>query len=244
MTEHPGHERPRPLPRRGPLHGRHGSAALIGVLTLLLGFAIAVQVHANSSGDALAGLRDDDLIGILDNQDARADRLRQQIAALQHNLDELRSSGDQSAAARAQASQQARALGVLLGTLPATGPGVVVTVTDPAGKLGGEDLLDVVEELRGAGAEAIQFGTVRVTTSTYFEGSGGTVDVDGSELTAPYRVIAIGEPKTLDTALNIPGGVAATVRAAGGELSVQERRQVRITVTRTLPRPHYAKPSH
>ena len=46
---------------------RHGSVALIGILTLLLGFAIAVQVHANSSHDALSGLRDEDLIGILDN---------------------------------------------------------------------------------------------------------------------------------------------------------------------------------
>ena len=36
--------------------------------------------------------------------------------------------------------------------------------------------------------------------------------MDGTALTAPYRVIAIGDPKTLDTALNIPGGVAAIVR--------------------------------
>jgi uncharacterized protein YlxW (UPF0749 family) len=214
------------------------------VLTLLLGFAIAVQVHANSSGDALAGLSEDDLIGILDNQNARADRLRQQIDNLQHNLDQLRNSGDRSAAARKQATQQAQALGILLGTLPATGPGVLVSVTDPGAKLTGEDLLDVIEELRGAGAEAIQFGSVRVTTSTSFEGSGGSVLVDGTQLTAPYRVTAIGDPKNLDTALNIPGGVAAAVRAAGGELTVQEARKVRITATRALPQPRYAKPAH
>jgi uncharacterized protein YlxW (UPF0749 family) len=225
------------------LHWRRGSAALIGVLTLLLGFAIAVQVRAHSSGDALSGLREDDLIGILDNQDARADKLRQQIADLNESLNKLRNSGDRSEAARKQALQQSRALGILLGTLPAVGPGVVVTVTDPAGSLTGEDLLDVVEELRGAGAEAIQFGTVRVTTSTSFEGSGGTVTVDGTELPPPYRVIAIGDANKLDTALNIPGGIAAAVRAAGGELTVQEFDKVHVTATRTLPRPKYAKPS-
>lgn len=238
------HERPSPHPRRRRLHGPHGSAALIGVLTLLLGFAIAVQVRANSNGDALTGLREDDLIGILDNQNARADRLRQQLSTLQHNLDQLQNTGDRSAAARKQATQQARALGILLGTLPATGPGVAVSVTDPGAKLTGEDLLDVVEELRGAGAEAIQFGSVRVTTATSFEGSGGTVQVDGKELPAPYRITAIGDAKTLDTALNIPGGVAATVRAAGGTLTVQELRTVRVNVVTTVPRPKYAKPSH
>jgi uncharacterized protein YlxW (UPF0749 family) len=232
-----------PAPRRR-LHGTHASAAVIGVLTLLLGFAIAVQVHANSSGDSLTGLREDDLIGILDNQNARAARLRQQIDDLQQNLSQLQDSGDRSAAARKQAAEQSQALGILLGTLPATGPGVSVTVTDPDQKLTGEDLLDVVEELRGAGAEAIQFGSVRVTTSTSFEGSSGVVDVDGAPLSAPYRVSAIGDPKTLDTALNIPGGVAATVRAAGGELTVTELGKVTITVTRSLPKPKYAKPSH
>jgi uncharacterized protein YlxW (UPF0749 family) len=243
MDEQPTTEPAEEVPRKSRIHGRHGSAALIGVLTLLLGFAIAVQVHANSSGDALSGLREDDLIGILDNQNARADRLRQQIEDLQQNLRQLQDSGDQAAAARKQALDQSRALGILLGTLPATGPGVAVTVTDPDGELTGEDLLDVVEELRGAGAEAIQFGTVRVTASSSFEGDGAVVTVDGTELPAPYRITAIGDPKTLDTALNIPGGVAATVRAAGGQLAVQELTTVRISVTRALPKPKYAQPS-
>jgi uncharacterized protein YlxW (UPF0749 family) len=240
-TEQPAERTP---PARRWLTGRHASAAVIGVLTLLLGFAIVVQVRANSSGDALSGLREDDLIGILDNQNARADRLRQQIADLQQNLRQLQDSGDRSAAARKQAADQARALGVLLGTLPATGPGVSVTVTDPDGKLTGEDLYDLVQELRGAGAEAIQFGSVRVTTSTWFDGAGGTVEVDGSQLEAPYRVTAIGDPKTLDTALNIPGGVAGTVRAAGGELTVTELDSLTISVTRATTKPKYAKPSH
>jgi uncharacterized protein YlxW (UPF0749 family) len=244
MTEQPTPAPAEDNPQRSRIHGRHGSAALIGVLTLLLGFAIAVQVHAHSSGDELSGLREDDLIGILDNQNARADRLRQQVADLQQNLRELQDSGDKAAAARQQALDQAQALGILLGTLPAAGPGVSVTVTDPHAQLTGEDLLDVVEELRGAGAEAIQFGSVRVTTSTSFEGDGGVVTVDGTELPAPYRVTAIGDPKTLDTALNIPGGVAATVRAAGGQLIVQELAKVRVSVTRSLPKPNYAKPAH
>ncbi len=225
-------------------HGPHGSAALIGVLTMLLGFAIAVQVHAHSSGDSLSGLREDDLVGILDNQNARADRLNQQISTLRDNLRQLEDTGNRSAAARKQAAEQQQALGILVGTLPATGPGVSVTVTDPDRKLTGEDLLDVVEELRGAGAEAIQFGTVRVGTSTSFEGSGGSVVVDGTSLNPPYRVTAIGDAKKLDTALNIPGGVAAAVRSVGGQLSVTEQTKVTISVTRRVHPPRYAKPAH
>lgn len=225
------------------LTGRHASAAVIGVLTLLLGFAIAVQVHAHSSSNSLSGLNESDLIGILDNQNARAEQLRQEIATLQQNLAQLQNSGDRAAAARKQANAQVQALGILLGTLPATGPGVSATITDPASKLGGEDLLDVIEELRGAGAEAIEFSGVRVGVSSAFEGTGGNVTLDGVHLRTPYRVSAIGDAKSLDTALNIPGGVGAAVRAAGGTLTVHESGTVSITATRKLTKSKYAKPA-
>jgi uncharacterized protein YlxW (UPF0749 family) len=219
------------------------AGALIGVLTALLGFGIAVQVHANSQTDSLDNLRSDDLVGILDYQDARADRLRQQIAELQHTLSQLQGNGNRDAAARRQATQETQDLGILLGTLPATGPGVDIVISDPGDKVPAEDLLDVVEELRGAGAEAIQFGPVRVSTDSSFTQNGRSVDVDATTLTPPYAVTAIGDPKTLDTALNIPGGVAATIRTDGGSLTVKELDRVTISVTRPVPAPTYASPT-
>jgi len=227
--------------RLRPVHVRAG--ALIGVLTALLGFAIAVQVRSNSSSDSLSNAREDDLIRILDDQNARADRLNRQIADLQNTLDELQRSGNSDAVAQQQAQRELESLQLLLGTVPASGPGVTVEISDPQRKLKAEDLLDVVEELRGAGAESIQFGPVRVTTATSFVDAGDGVHVDGQALNAPYRVLAIGEPKTLDTALNIPGGVAATARNAGGDAQVVEQQQVDITARSTVPSPKYAAPA-
>ena len=219
------------------------AGVLIGVLVALLGFAIAVQVRSNSSSDNLSSAREEDLIRILDDQNVQAARLRQQIADLQRTVTQLQAGGDRNSVALQQAEQQLAALGVLLGTLPATGPGVVVTVTDPAGKLQPEDLLDIVQELRGAGAEAIQFGGVRVGVSTSFTAAPNGVQVDDTVEQPPYVVRAIGDPKTLDTALNIPGGVAATARAAGGDAEVAEMPRVTITALRQLPNPKYASPS-
>jgi uncharacterized protein YlxW (UPF0749 family) len=230
---------PAVVPRRH--HRRAG--ALIGVLLALLGFGIAVQVRSNSSSDSLAGAREDDLIRILDDQDSREDRLRQQITALQMTEQQLQASGDRDSVALQQAQQQAQALGILLGTVAATGPGVTITITDPKRGLKAEDLLDVVEELRGAGAEAIQFGPVRVSTSTAFLDRNGRVEVDGKPLDAPYTVLAIGDAQTLDTALQIPGGVAATARAAGGDAVVQQQSTITISVIRSLPDSKYATPS-
>jgi len=221
---------------------KKSAGILIGVLTAILGFAIAVQVRSNSSSDSLSNAREDDLIRILDDQNARADRLNQQIADLQATLDELQRSGNSDAVAQQQAERELQSLEVLLGTVPATGPGITADITDPQHKLKAEDLLDVVEELRGAGAESIQFGSVRVTTATSFTDDSGGVQVDGQQVSPPYRVLAIGDPKTLDTALNIPGGVAATARNAGGDAQIVEQQQVDITARSSVPSPKYAAP--
>jgi uncharacterized protein YlxW (UPF0749 family) len=226
-------------PRRRQLR----AGVLIGILTAILGFAIAAQVHSTSSSDSLQSLREDDLIRILDDQNARAERLNQQIADLQTTLDELRRSGNSDAVAKEQAQRELESLQVLLGTMAATGPGISVELTDPKHKLKAEDLLDVVEELRGAGAESIQFGPVRVTTSTSFVDGSDGLRVDDQVLGPPYEVLAIGDPTTLDTALNIPGGVAATARNAGGDARIAEQQQLTITARSTVPSPKYAAPA-
>lgn len=219
------------------------ASALIGVLTLLLGFAIAVQFRSTSSGDALAGARPDDLISILDDQNSEAARLRARITDLQGTLQRLRDAGTNGPAARAEAQAQADGLGILTGTVAATGPGVVVTITDPKNALKAEDLLDVVEELRGAGAEAMQFGPVRVGMTSSFRDVNGHVVLDGSTLSAPYVVRAIGPAATMQTALDIPGGVAAVVRTAGGTATIARASALSITVLRAESKNRYARPA-
>ena len=54
---------------------------------------------------------------------------------------------------------------------------------------------------------------------------------------------AIGPAKTMDTAMNIPGGVAAVARTAGGDATVQQVEQIDITVVRALPQNRYATPA-
>lgn len=220
-----------------------GATALIGALLAILGFALAVQFRSNSQTDALAGAREADLVRILDDQNSRIDRLQDQIADLQAARQRLSDSGSDNAEARREAQRQADALAVLTGSAPAHGPGIRVRITDPERALRAEHLLDVVEELRGAGAEVIQFGPVRIGASSAFVDSGSGVSLDGAALQEPYEVLAIGEPKTLNTALNILGGVVNTVHAAGGEIAIAEQARVDITVTRTIPPPKHATPT-
>ena len=213
---------------------------LAGLLCLLLGLALAVQVRSNDEED-LSSLRQADLVGLLDDASDRSERLEREIADLERTREELLSSGDQRAAARDLAQERVDALGVLAGTAAATGPGIRLVVSGP----GVDDLvlLSAVQELRDAGAEAIQLGDVRVVAETAFvDGPDGAVEVDGEPLEGPYTFLAIGDPQTLSSAMDFPGGVAPTVRLRGGTASVEQLDEVQVTALRVPNEPQYAQP--
>ena len=96
---------------------------------------------------------------------------------------------------------------MLAGTVPASGPGIRITVEDPEGDLSLNHLLDGIEELRNAGVEAIEINDrVRVIAQTSFEDDPEGVRVDGVILKPPYVIDAIGNPDTLAGALQFQDG--------------------------------------
>lgn len=223
--------------RRDPL-----AAVLIGVLTLLLGFAFTVQVRNTDDDQLLAGAREEDLVRILDEVGSRSERLREQIADERAALRQLTSSDSRSASALDEARERAASLGVLNGTDPAQGPGLRMTVRDPGGELRVADLLDIIQELRGAGAETMQIDGVRVGLTTAVTGTQGELLLDGRPITAPYEFLVLGSPRNMETALNIPGGVVQHVAGRGGEVLVEQVPELVVDAVRPLPEAQYATP--
>ncbi len=227
----------------------------VAVLLGLLGFAAVVQVRSTQEDGPLAAARQEDLVQILDDLDNRDDRLRAEVAALEQAQRELTSGSGRTQAALDEARRRAQLLGVLAGTVPASGPGVVVTLTDPEASLRPDVLLDALQELRAAGAEALQLEgrapdgdgdrRVRVVAGTAFvaAGDGGGVVVDGTELRAPYRFVVIGDPATITSALRIPGGVVDNVEQFGGQVRIARPDVVEVTALRPLQPPRYARPT-
>lgn len=251
--EQPGVPAPRPrarLARAFRPHVQRGHL-LPAVLCAVLGFAVVVQVRSTQHAD-LEGLRQTDLVRILDDVSQRAARLRQEARDLEVTRAQVTGGSSGSRAALQAAQERGQVLGVLAGTLPASGPGIELTISDTRGKVGSEVLLDALQELRDAGAEVIevsslQGGAVRVVASTWFadpaSGRGRGVVVDGTVLTSPYRFLVIGDPRTLAAALDIPGGVLDVLAQQQAQGVVTQRDQVRITTLRAPPAPRYARPA-
>ncbi|MFI1422476.1 DUF881 domain-containing protein [Streptomyces sp. NPDC020731] len=217
---------------------------IVALLLFGLGFGLAVQVASNSDSDsALRGARQEDLVRILDELDDRTERLEDEKQGLEKQRDELENSSDQAEEARKQTIEKERQLGVLAGTVAAQGPGITMTIEDTKGTVEADMLLDAVQELRAAGAEAIQVNGVRVVAGTYLTDSGNGVGVDGNKITAPYRFKVIGKPQDLEPALNIPGGVVQTLEKEQATVTVERSTKIVVDALRAVKRPDYARSS-
>lgn len=219
------------------------SHLLIAALCAVLGFAIIIQVQRTDNGDSLETARPQDLVTILDGLNRRSADLTAEIAELQRTLTALRSGGASSQAALQEAERRAQALAILAGTAKATGPGVSMVMTDPAVGVTPEVLLAALQELRNAGAEAVQVNDVRIGVNSSFSGRPGAITLDGTAIAAPYTILAIGDPPTLTAAMNIPGGVSDTAKRAGGALEVTAKDVVVIDALRALQPNTYARPA-
>jgi uncharacterized protein YlxW (UPF0749 family) len=247
-----GSDQPTPLePESTPAvsTGRRMSAggAVISLLLGLLGFALVVQLRSNTTDAALTSARPEDLVRILSDLDSRQERLRQDIADLEETRRQLESGAQGREAALTQAHRRADDLGILAGTLPAIGPGLDIRLIPGAEPIHAVTVLDAVEELRGAGAEAMQLSgsngaVIRVVASSYFVDATDALTVDGQRLTAPYGVLVIGDPQTMQTALNIPGGVVDALRQHGGTVSVREDPAIRVDALHKAATLRYARP--
>ncbi|MBO3090185.1 DUF881 domain-containing protein [Cellulomonas dongxiuzhuiae] len=210
-------------------------------LCALLGFALVVQVR-QATDTQLGALRQNDLVRLLDETSTRTDELERESLDLQRERDELLSGSDRQQAALDAARRTAAMQGILTGRLPATGPGVRITLTEPDAEIRPATMLHVLEELRNAGAEAMELNGQRIIASSAFTGTRGAVELDGATLESPYRWTVIGDPDTIAPALEIPGGAMAQVRKDGGRGTVEKSDRVEVTAVRVLPEPVHASP--
>lgn len=224
---------------------------LAAVLCVLLGIAIATQVRQTRSGDALTNARPADLLVLLDSLQQREAALNTEVSELQRNLAAVQSAGSSDQAAIANAQSRLADLSILIGTVAATGPGVTINIEDPGPGVAPETMLDVINELRAAGAETLEISSgeirsgrqsVRVGVDTWVSGDPGSLVVDSLTLRPPYSLAAIGDPPTLAAAMNIPGGAVDSVERVGATMTVVTSDRIEITTLRQPKPRQYARP--
>ena len=216
-----------------------------GLILAICGLALTMQLRGNDDL-RYSTLRQGELVSILDDVTAETRRIEADIAALTETKQQLQSGVDASAVAAEQAERRLNALEIMGGTVAARGPGIRVTIADPAGKIDAEVILSAIDELRDAGAEVLEFNDeVRLVASSWVRSEPNALVVDGIRLRAPYRIEAIGDARTLAEATRFRGGLVSTIEGerVQGRVQVVELTDVTIDAVRTPAEPQFARPA-
>lgn len=190
-------------PGAGPTSGRRkvgrGGAAVLAVFAVL-----AVTAGVQTSKDSVSEEKDRRALiaEVTSRRDAVAaqrkaiTQLQAQNAVLESNL--LRSTNSSTGVL-----DRISLLGLRSGVAPARGPGVEAIANDAPNatsardKVLDTDLQKLVNGLWQAGAEAIAINGQRLTALSAIRFAGSAITVNLVSLKPPYRILAIGDPNTL-----------------------------------------------
>ncbi len=216
---------------------------VVAGLLAVLGFGMVTQMRSYEVNDTYAGYRQQDLIDVLNGLAGTTQRAETELARLEETRSRLQSDTSAEQAATEQARTEIDSLEVLAGVVPVTGPGIRITITEETGPVDIDSLLDTVQEMRTAFAEAMQInGQVRIVASTSFEDGVGGIYVDGTLLEPPYVIDVIGDPATLSGGMVFPEGPIEQLENDGAEVVVEELQSLDIEAVAEPDRTEFAQP--
>ena len=203
-------------------------AITLGVMCFLLTIAICVQLRTMSSASSTVsqtlsdnGLRDEVL-----RMKEKYDNTYSELENAQKELEKIRQEATQNDSTAEAKEQEIRENNILLGNTDVTGDGVEVvladaTVTNPSYQIiHFGDIQDVVNELKNAGAEAIEINGQRLVNTSAITCEGNIIKINGERVGAPFYIRAIGSQSLLYGALTRAGSYLDIIREYGNTAEV------------------------
>lgn len=189
-----------PTRRSAPNRRRLGRAIGIWLIALLVALVATVQIRSQAEVErSLVGTDTTTLAFLIDDLHRANDALSVETADLTQRKTSLQSGG--SSAADQELAAEADRLRAIEGLIPVHGPGMVMVV-DASG-LQALDLQDALNNLAAAGAEAIAVNDRRVAMGVPILQTPSGVTIDGTLLTPPWTISAIGDANRLAIAADL-----------------------------------------
>jgi uncharacterized protein YlxW (UPF0749 family) len=221
----------------GPAAQHHSDHHWVWQVTLLsaamgMMLALAVRTTDQSRRSALSNNRFQLSAAFLARYKDRNHRLQGQVVDLRRELSEYMTGMEDTSRATDSLKRQFEALKSQAGLSAVQGPGIKITLQDSTDipTVGGQvedyraylihdqDLNNLLTELKTAGAEHLAISGAdpqnlqRIVVRTTARCVGPTAVVNGIPLSAPYHILAIGDPKRLREYLERPDGYIRRVR--------------------------------
>lgn len=185
-------------------------------IALLIGFITTVQLKSNTTYQGLVTIpKLLDLQNEIKNVEVENKQLNESISEQAQRVAEYKSGVESTGSAFGIMQNELEKLRNYSDYVKVEGPGIIITLNDSQQEVAeGEDVawylihdidvLEIVNELRMAGAEAIAINDERVTATTSIRCGGPTINIDGKRHAVPFVIKAVGDPKALEASALAP----------------------------------------
>lgn len=205
-------------------------AILLGIMCCFLTAGIAIQIKTVSKSSTTVGKTqtENELRDSLLRWKEKYENAYAKLEKKEKELESLREQASNSTDSSSGLSNKLQRYNMLLGQTDLIGPGIIITLNDGDPKLATDpivhdgDLVEVVNALRNAGAEAISINDQRITNRTEISCAGNIITINGEKVGAPFVIKAIGSALRLKTSINIHGGYINKLEKAYVQVDVKQ----------------------
>lgn len=212
----------------------------LGLMCVLLTGAIVIQLNTIKDATKIvgtqyaeAGLKEEVI-----KWKEEYERLYRELEEKQKDLEVVRKDATKDNGRTKELQEDLDNTNRLLGLTEVTGSGLVLTLSDQdrtkIKETGGdptqaivhaEDLIQIINELKNGGAEAISINGQRIISTTTITCSGTIITINGVKVNSPFEIRVLGNYFTL-TAIARPGGYLSLMEDGGVKAKLEKQSNI------------------
>jgi uncharacterized protein YlxW (UPF0749 family) len=216
-------------------------ALWIGSVCILLGIIMSLQfktVQKNFLQGQSPSQKSAQLVGELTKLKNEKELLTAEIETLENKLKEIENTESKGNVVIKNLNEDLLKYRSFAGLTDVYGPGIEIFIDNPSKDSNTtyesnlvydyEVIVNLVNELNAAGAEAISINDQRILSQTEIRAAGENININKVPQTAPFILKVIGDSTTLEGALTGRFGIVSVIREKNYQLDIKKMEKVTI----------------
>jgi len=208
-------------------------ALVFGILCLILTFAITVQLRVSSLSESessqtkITDKLKDEIFRLNDENVKLAEKFQNTTS----ELDDARNQAAQNDSSSKDTSELIKKYTIVSGKTDVTGQGIIIKYKPSDNEAKADmvkDLRDIVNEIKNAGAEAIEINNQRIVGTTAIEMVKNKIEINDTEVSENFIIKAIGDSNLMYSGLIRPGGTIENIRESGVSIEINSENAIKI----------------
>lgn len=206
-------------------------SVILGMMCFIIVYLLCIQFRTIENIDVseIEAMREDELRASLAEWKSMYQETEEEIESTRSKIAEYKSKIESDEETGGLLEEDLKKAKMLLGLTDVQGQGVIIRLIDnDEQKVSSQDLLELINELNSAGAEAISINDQRIIAMTDIFEVDSFIMVNEQRLTSPYTIKAIGDITYLQSALSIKNGYIDKYKTNGYTISMDSEENVQI----------------